>query len=223
MATFVVGAINTDKTNRHESINDSDKLGDDIVAKFNSMNLDLITLSEVSTLKCVNRFAATIPDKDIYFVNSNIRQNYIVQAWDMEKFDLIDENVVTTANYVGVSLQHRESESRQLHISVHLPHKSGRVAAQRNLASFVVERLASGNHDEVFLHGDFNIKSTDIAGRFQDFSVAFDDVVTTRNGRSIDNVRLCKPDGFVDAASLKIAYMSVYWGLKFLWEFGSGN
>lgn len=31
---FTVGAINTDKTNRHESLNTSNKLGDDIALRF---------------------------------------------------------------------------------------------------------------------------------------------------------------------------------------------
>lgn len=99
MSRFVVGAINTDKTNRHVSINNPETLGDDLVAKFNAMNLDLITLSEVSALKCVNRFAANIPDKDINFVSNNKKQDYIVQAWDMEKFDLVDENVDVSGKY----------------------------------------------------------------------------------------------------------------------------
>lgn len=89
-----------------------------------------------------------------------------------------------------MSLKHRVSESRQLHISVHLPHKSGRLAAKRHLAQYVQDALASGIHDEVFLHGDFNIKSNDIESTFNDFSAAFNNVITTSSGSMIDNVVL---------------------------------
>jgi len=56
-----------------------------------------------------------------------------------------------SANYVGVPLLSRQDETRHLHVSVHLPHKKGRAAAQANLQAYVNEKLASGDFDQVFV------------------------------------------------------------------------
>jgi hypothetical protein len=146
-------------------LNTYEKLGDDICKRFTEEKMDILSLSEVSTLKAVNYFASKSPDIDIDFVHSGKRSDYIVQVWDIEKFKL-DGNIDVSSNYIGVPLTCHENEEKHLHISVHLPHKTGRRKVQNNLKQYVNEKLTAGDCKQIFIHGDFNITQTDISELF---------------------------------------------------------
>lgn len=183
---FTVGAINTDKTNRHESLNTSNKLGDDIALRFTNLSLDVVTLSEVSTLKSVNRFASVLPeDVDVHFRHSDKRSDYIVQAWNSEIFKS-DGNYDISGNFIGVPLLHRQTEEPQLHVSVHLPHKNGRKRVRENLCRYVNEHLLLGER-QVYIHGDFNATPAELEVLFPN-SVLTINGITTQQGGEKDNI-----------------------------------
>ena len=189
MASFAIGAINTDKTNRHVDISNVSTLGDDLSHQFTRMKLDVVTFSEVSSIKSIHRFAQGCGDKDIDFVKTDKKQDHIVLAWDVEKFK-INGSYDVSSNYIGVPLLFHETECNQLHVSVHNPHKNGKVTVQNNLKRYVDEKLKTGKFQEIYIHGDFNMTPTEVVKLFNDpFIVAFNEGTSTlTTGNSKDNV-----------------------------------
>ncbi len=180
---FRIGAVNTDWTNRDESISTTETLGQDLFNLFNSAGrqMHVMTLSEVSSLKITNSFLGH--DRDVDFVRD--RQSNLAQVWDTEIFE-IDGDFDGSLNFIGVPLLSRQDESKHLHISVHLPHKKGRTAAQANLQRYVNEKVASGQFNEVFIHGDFNLDFVQVSNLFPQHVVTIKENTTAKANK--DNI-----------------------------------
>ena len=158
-----IGAVNTDWTNRDSTINTAESLGSSLWSFFDAAGeqMHVMTLSEVSPMRVINSFHGNERDMD----SVQDRRSNLIQLWGKEVYD-IDGDYDASANYIGVPLRSRQYESRHLHISVHLPHKKGRDAAQANLKAYVAEKIASRDFAEVFVHGDFNIDYGKVAKLF---------------------------------------------------------
>eukprot|EP01040_Poterioochromonas_malhamensis_P008238 gene8238-8908_t len=195
---FRIGAVNTDWTNRDESINTTETLGENLFNLFNSAGrkMHVMTLSEVSSLNVTNSFLGR--DREVDFVRD--RQSNLAQVWDTEIFE-INGAFDGSANFIAVPLLSRQDESKHLHISVHLPHKKGRTGAQANLQRYVNEKVASGKFNEVFIHGDFNLDSEKVSILFPQHVVTVQENTTAKGNK--DNIVIPDDDFGYDSTVIR--------------------
>jgi hypothetical protein len=111
------------------------------------------------------------------------RDSHLVQLWDSEYFTR-DGDADVSKNYLGIPLLCRDTDVVQLHVSVHLPHKRGKVQARRNLQAYILER--ADDYREIYLHGDFNLDHEGVQQLFPEHLTTISDLTTEIS--SIDNV-----------------------------------
>jgi hypothetical protein len=191
---FIIGAVNTDATKRHVSINSPESLAEDLSNRFNRLNLSAMTLSEVSSLESVT-LMRNFSNKDLNFdKTAGTRHGSTVQVWDSERFKLLDTSQAYAqgylGQYLGIPLRLKETEEDYLHISVHLPNKNGRHDAYEKLKNYIHEQIESGQFKSIFVHGDFNMHAGEIHNKISNnlTTTVPLSVITTSGQRSIDNV-----------------------------------
>jgi hypothetical protein len=186
---FRIGAINADGSNRASSIKDKFSLGRDLGFRFEKMKVDILTVSEMSPVGALQQMREHC-DKDIEFTYHGNAANKIVQVWDKEKFSFNRIDAVDVSRYyIGVPLMQRNDEKNMLHVSVHLPNKSGRKVAMDTVKRYIYDASVSNKFDSIHLHGDFNISSSEVSSSFPGMHAAIPvRCVTTAAGRNIDNI-----------------------------------
>ena len=206
-----IGAINTDWTNRHVSVNNTDKLADDLAQRLRDKAPTVLTLSEVSAVSLCDRVTDRVENyKGVCGLFTS--RDKIVQLWDTRTYEYDYERgppvVSKYGKYMGVPLRHMDLGQDHLHVSVHLPYKQGKARAYELLQEYLKEikeanyqKRAKEGYDCVYIHGDFNASCDELMKRFTDLDLngsarlpltfAFDgSAVTTREGGKRDNVAL---------------------------------
>lgn len=128
-----LGALNTDWTNRHASINTPETLAAhvrDTVVETLAMP-DVVTLSELSSARTGSRILS-LPEMTLYDgFPFKVDRDHVQTLFRTDRWQLVDEGHHTTfgsaaGRYFALLLEHVVSKKRLLHFSVHLPHKKGK-------------------------------------------------------------------------------------------------
>jgi len=190
----VVGAINADASNRHKDVNTSATL----INKLKQLTLntlhapDLVTFSEIAAKQVQE---ALVSGALSHYAGDFIafsQKEHLVTLWDTEKWEVEDHEeqkvyVSKPGKYIAVKLVDKQTKLKCLHVSVHLPAKTGRTTARKALIKLAEDETR--DVDILAISGDFNTKPSDLKDWISDTILAFDDNTSTTNkGTSKDNV-----------------------------------
>lgn len=207
-----VVAINTDHTNRHENVNSTKKLSDEITRIIPTMfrTPEFVTLTEVSAKGSITGVKEKLGkigyQSDFHTFGNSSYHDSTVLLWDASKWKSTNPKrkhgtVVrgTTVfshygKYVGVILEEvvkgKKDPKRVMHTAVHWPTKDKKQLKSCNelLSKLFEESLLQYDLDAVVVSGDFNTPTGKLSSTYDTVVFTEDHGPTTATGKFIDNV-----------------------------------
>ena len=178
--------LNTDWTNRDESVNSPDKLLPVLENQVTTYTPSLLCFNELSSKTVVNCLQNNCENFCFEYCS---KYPGICVGYDTTKFEVMDNNWYLGKNYTGVLLKSLETDYSVNVVGVHMPNKKSVKASYELVRNYIEEKQDQVNSTVIM--GDFN-QTPDKVKEYLDVhkwrQTISSNNATTKAGNCIDNI-----------------------------------